>query len=157
MSALLWKFCQRFSTFSAQPSNCIAEIRLIYTFNLAPQTSLKVLPFYFRFLLEKNELIIYPEIQFCMFLHRAKTTEFTATENTEVKWMKLIYQGFFPLQSLLGHCSKPEKEVFWNQNWSTRFSYTALMHKKNLLTLYSLYKIRSNYEMIQELPCSVWD
>lgn len=49
-----------------------------------------------EFLLEKNKLIINPEIQFCMFLHWAKTTEFTTTENTEVKWMKLIYQGFFP-------------------------------------------------------------
>lgn len=77
----------------------------IYTFNLAPQRSLKVLPFHIKFLLEKNNLIINPEIQFCMFLHQAKTTEFTTTENTKVKWMKLIYPGFFfPLQSLLGHC-----------------------------------------------------
>lgn len=107
----------------------------IYTFNLAPQTSLQVLPFYFKSLLEKNKLIIYPEIQFCMFLHQAKTTEFTTTVNTEIKWMKLIHQGFFSLQSLLGHCSNAEKEIFWNQNWSTRFSYIASMHKKNLVTL----------------------
>lgn len=71
------------------PSTALQKNRtLIHTFKPYSSNIFRSFLFIIQVATGKNKLIIYPEIQFCMFLHSDKTTEFTATANRSKMYEK---------------------------------------------------------------------